>query len=86
MTTEPDNSQRTIAVTGVITLATILIGGAITIENRYAKVADVSQQIETFYEKTIQLRILELELKGNKLEPHERALLNHLKRELNNGR
>jgi len=84
MTTEEDTSQRTIAVTGLITLATILIGGVITFENRYAKIADVSNQIETFYEKTIRLRVLELELKGDKLESHERALLNHLKRELHN--
>ncbi|MBW2471690.1 MAG: hypothetical protein JRE18_06390 [Deltaproteobacteria bacterium] len=50
---------------------------------RYAKAADVKQLVNDVYYKTIQLRIFELELKDrNQLQPYEKALLEHLKREL----
>ena len=68
---------------GVAALGLLLaLGGAIiTAENRYAKAEDVRQQLDTYFQRTIKLRILELDLK-RELEPHERALRDHLKREL----
>jgi hypothetical protein len=50
---------------------------------RYAKASDVKQLVDDVYYKTIQLRIFELELKDrSQLQPYEKALLEHLKREL----
>ena len=60
----------------------LALGGTIiTAENRYAKAEDVRGQLNAYYQRTIKLRILELDLK-RELEPHERALRDHLKREL----
>lgn len=58
------------------------IGAVVTIEMRYAKASDVQLLVKEYYDKTVQLRLLELELKGSDLKPHERALAEHLKREL----
>ena len=71
------------ATAGVAAAGLLLaLGGAIiTAENRYAKAEDVRGQLNAYYQRTIKLRILELDLK-RELEPHERALRDHLKREL----
>lgn len=58
------------------------IGAIVTIEVRFAKASDVQALVKQYYDKTVQLRLLELELKGGDLKPYERALLEHLKREL----
>lgn len=70
------------AITSLSVVFSSIIGGAITIESRYAKSADVKTWVSDSYEKIVRLRILELELKGDKLLPHEQALLSHLKREI----
>ena len=74
------------AITSLSVVFSSIIGGAITIESRYAKSADVKTWVSDSYEKIVRLRILELELKGDKLLPHEQALLSHLKREIRQSR
>lgn len=59
-----------------------LVGAIVTVEVRFAKASDVQALVKQYYDKTVQLRLLELELKGGDLKPYERALLEHLKREL----
>lgn len=70
----------------LITISTILaavIGGTITIETRYARSADVKQQMDSLYARTLKLRILELELKpATQFTSADRALLLHLRQEL----
>ena len=78
-----DRTNLELALLAIPVLLT-LIGGIVTIEMRYAKASDVQALVEHYYDKTVQLRLLELELKGNDLKPYERALLEHLKRELKN--
>jgi hypothetical protein len=86
MSLDPSNNRspqvlETLAVTLAIVLS--LTGGVTAVEMRYAKAADVKQLVNDVYYKTIQLRIFELELKDrNQLQPYEKALLEHLKREL----
>lgn len=60
------------------------VGAVVAVEMRYAKASDVQALVQQYYDKTVQLRLLELELKGGDLKPYERALLEHLKRELKN--
>jgi hypothetical protein len=73
-------------IEALITIGTILtavIGGTVIVEQRYAKSADVQQQMDGLYAKTLKLRILELELKpANQFTPADRALLLHLRQEL----
>lgn len=65
------------------TLLTAIVGGTIVVEQRYAKSADVQQQMDGFYAKTLKLRILELELKSpSETTSADRALLLHLRQEL----
>lgn len=72
---------ETLAVTLAIVLS--LTGGVTAVEMRYAKASDVKQLVNDVYYKTIQLRVFELELKDrSELKPYEKALLEHLKREL----
>jgi len=69
-------------------LATILItviGTTITIDNRYAKSQEVRHQLENYYEKQLELRILEINLKRQKT-PEDRALLEYLKQQIDNGK
>ena len=77
----PSASGWVTASVAAIGLLLALGGTIITAENRYAKAEDVRQQLDTYFQRTIKLRILELDLK-RELEPHERALRDHLKREL----
>jgi hypothetical protein len=58
-------------------------GAVMGFELRYAKTSDVKALVDDVYKKTVQLRVFELELKDrNELAPYEKALLEHLKREL----
>ncbi len=83
MTEKPVITAEMVAALTSVSLVLIsLIGGAITIESRYAKSADVKEWLADSYAKLVRLRILELELKGDALVPYEEALLSHLKREL----
>lgn len=70
----------------LITIGTILagvVGGTLVVEQRYAKSADVQQQMDSLYARTLKLRILELQLKpAHQFTPADRALLLHLQQEL----
>jgi hypothetical protein len=81
----PPNQSPQVLETLAVTLAIVLslTGGVTAVEMRYAKASDVKQLVDDVYYKTIQLRIFELELKDrSQLQPYEKALLEHLKREL----
>jgi len=66
---------------GVALLVT-LIGGTVTIENRYAKAADVETKLNQLYAKQLKTRILELQLKPPPQTAADRAMLLHLQQEL----
>jgi hypothetical protein len=68
-------------VGAVIALLTAIIGGTITIETRYAKSAEVKQQLEEYYAKQLKLRILEIDLKSSPT-PADQALKQYLLQEL----
>jgi len=65
-----------------VALLVTLVGGTVTIENRYAKSAEVQQQLNSLYAKQLKLRIMELQLKPPPLSPADRAMLLHLQQEL----
>jgi hypothetical protein len=76
------NRQLEIVAAAVALLIT-LVGGTITVENRYAKAQDVKQQLDGLYAKQLKTRILELQLKPpSQFSSADRALLDHLKQEL----
>lgn len=80
-TDRPPQILETLAVALAIVLS--LTGGVTAVEMRYAKASDVKELVNDVYYKTIRLRVFELELKDrHDLEPYEKALLEHLKREL----
>lgn len=65
-------------------LATVfvtIVGTTVTIDGRYAKSQEVRQQLEDYYRKQIELRILEINLKREKT-PEDKALLEYLKQQL----
>jgi len=67
----------------VVALLVTLVGGTVTIENRYAKAQDVKQQLDNLYAKQLKTRILELQLKApDQFTPADRAMLLHLQQEL----
>ena len=68
-------------VGAIIALLTAIIGGTITIETRYAKSAEVKQQLEEYYAKQLKLRILEIDLKSSPT-PADQALKQYLLQEL----
>lgn len=68
----------------VIAVLSAIIGGTITIENRYAKAQEVRQQLDEYYAKQLKLRILEIDLKPNPT-PADRALRQYLMQELQQG-
>lgn len=68
----------------VIAVLTAIIGGTVTIENRYAKAEEVRQQLGEYYAKQLKLRILEIDLKPNPT-PADRALREYLMQELRQG-
>jgi hypothetical protein len=60
-----------------------LVGGTVTIENRYAKAAEVREQLNNLYAKQLKTRILELQLKpSSQFTAADRAMLLHLQQEL----
>ena len=66
-----------------IGLFVTLTGAVLGVEMRYAKTEEVRDMVDEVYLRTVRLRVFELELKDRQhLQPHERALLEHLKREL----
>jgi hypothetical protein len=65
-----------------VALLVTLIGGTVTIENRYAKAADVETKLNQLYAKQLKTRILELQLKPPPLTAADRAMLLHLQQEL----
>lgn len=68
----------------IIAVLTAIIGGTVTIENRYAKAEEVRQQLSEYYAKQLKLRILEIDLKPNQT-PADRALREYLMQELRQG-
>jgi hypothetical protein len=66
-----------------IGLFVTLTGAVLGVEMRYAKTDEVRELVDEVYLRTVRLRVFELELKDRQfLKAHERALLEHLKREL----
>jgi Mn2+/Fe2+ NRAMP family transporter len=74
-------NERWGAIAAVVTILTVIVGTTVTIENRYAKSAEVKEQLREYYQKNLKLRILELNLKPNPT-PSDRALLQYLNQEL----
>lgn len=76
--------NNTIAVAGTtLALLSAIIGGTITVENRYAKSAEMQVKIDSLYAKTLKLRILELQLKpSSQFTAADKALLDYLQQEL----
>jgi hypothetical protein len=67
----------------IVALLVTLVGGTVTIENRYAKAADVESKLNALYAKQLKTRILELQLKPpSEFTPADRAMLLHLQQEL----
>ena len=75
------NRSLELTAAGVALLVT-LIGGTVTIENRYAKAQEVKVQLNNLYAKQLKLRILELQLKPPPLSTSDNAMLMHLQQEL----
>lgn len=69
------------ALVSGLALLTAVIGGTVTIENRYAKAEQVKAQMNDLWSKQLKLRILELQLKPS-LTTSEKALLEHMQQEL----
>jgi hypothetical protein len=65
-----------------VALLVTMVGGTVTIENRYAKAADVETKLNQLYAKQLKTRILELQLKPPPLTAADRAMLLHLQQEL----
>jgi len=65
-----------------VALVTALIGGVVAVESRYAKAAEVKQQLDELYAKQLKLKILEIDLKPDPT-PADRALRQYLQQELN---
>lgn len=65
----------------VIFIVSAVIGSAITIDSRYAKAGQVKAQLEDYYIRSLQLRILEIDLKENPT-PSEKALKQYLQQEI----
>lgn len=67
----------------LLALLTAIVGGTITVENRYAKAQEVQTQMNSLYAKTLKVRILELQLKpASEFTPADKALLEYLQQEL----
>ena len=86
---QPPNQGRNSTLLGLETLAiaiglfATLTGAVLGVEMRYAKTSEVRNMVDEVYLRTVRLRVFELELKNrDRMEPHEKALLEHLKREL----
>jgi hypothetical protein len=67
---------------GCIVIITAVIGTTVAVDNRYAKSAEVQQQLEDYYVRGIKLRILEIDLKEEP-SPSDKALKQYLQQEIN---
>ncbi|MFZ9656041.1 MAG: hypothetical protein ACO29V_10360 [Limnohabitans sp.] len=75
--------SRPLEVTAaLVALMATLVGGVVAVESRYAKAAEVKQQLDELYAKQVKLRILEIDLKPD-ATPADRALRQYLQQELN---
>jgi hypothetical protein len=86
---EPPNQGQNSTLLGLesfaigIGLFVTLTGAVLGVEMRYAKTSEVRSMVDEVYLRTVRLRVFELELKDRAgMQPHEKALLEHLKREL----
>ena len=86
---EPPNQGRNSTLLNIeafaigIGLFVTLTGAVLGVEMRYAKTSEVRNMVDEVYLRTVRLRVFELELKDrDQMQPHEKALLEHLKREL----
>jgi hypothetical protein len=67
---------------GCVVIITAVIGTTVAVDNRYAKSAEVQQQLEDYYVRGIKLRILEIDLKEEP-SPSDKALKQYLQQEIN---
>jgi hypothetical protein len=65
----------------VIAVLTAIVGTTIAVESRYAKAADVKEQLNELYAKQLKLKVLELDLKADPT-PADRAMRQYLLQEL----
>lgn len=63
------------------TIVASIVGTTLAIDARYAKSQEVQQQLQNYYEQTLKLRILEIDLKPNPT-PADKALRQYLMQEL----
>lgn len=64
-------------------LVVALIGGTIGVETRYAKSSDIRAELNEYYSRNLQIRILELQLKpASSFTNSDKALLEFLQQEL----
>lgn len=74
--------ERHLATAGaVIAVLTAIVGTTIAVESRYAKAADVKEQLNELYAKQLKLKVLELDLKPDPT-PADRAMRQYLLQEL----
>jgi len=74
--------ERHFATAGaVIAVLTAIVGTTIAVESRYAKAADVKQQMNELYAKQLKLKVLEIDLKADPT-PADRAMRQYLIQEL----
>jgi uncharacterized membrane protein len=66
---------------GCIVIVTAVIGTTVAVDNRYAKVAEVQEQLQDYYERNLKLRILEIDLKEEP-SPSDKALKQYLQQEI----
>lgn len=67
---------------GLTALLTSLIGGTVVVENRYAKAQEVQSQLNSYWARSLKLRLLELQLKPAPLSTNERVLMETIQQEL----
>lgn len=70
------------ALGAALAVVTAIVGTTVAVETRYAKSAEVKQQLDEFYTKQLKLKILEIDLKPDPT-PADRAMRQYLIQELN---
>lgn len=74
--------ERHLATTGaVLAVLTAIVGTTIAVESRYAKSAEVREQLNELYAKQLKLKVLEIDLKSDPT-PADRAMRQYLLQEL----
>lgn len=74
--------EKHLATAGaVIAVLTAIVGTTIAVETRYAKSAEVREQLNELYAKQLKLKVLELDLKADPT-PADRAMRQYLLQEL----